>query len=219
MERHEVAQRTKECGIVAVFRTDDTRNLTEAALAAAAGGITVLEFTLTMPNALSLIEKTLPRLPQNVVLGAGTVLDAETARLAILAGAHFVVSPALDLPTIELCHRYGVPAVPGTFTPTEILRAWQAGADLIKLFPACSVGPRFIAEVLGPFPGIPFVAAAVGSLDMIPEYIAAGTAACCVLGNGIGGPEAYAAGDYDRITRESKKLIAAVEQGRKKMAK
>ncbi len=216
MNRSEIAQKTKACGIVAVFRTDDTKNLIDAALAAVAGGIKVLEFTLTMPNALALIEQTLPKLPKDVILGAGTVLDTETARLAILAGAQFVVSPTLDLKMIEMCHRYGVAVTPGTFTPTEILQAWQAGADLIKLFPACCVGPRFISEVSGPFPGIPFVAAAIGSTDLIPDYIAAGTAACCVLGNGIGGPDAYAQGKFDVITKESQKLLALVEQGRKK---
>lgn len=201
-----------------MFRTDDTRNLIEAALAVAAGGIGVLEFTLTMPGALSLLEKTLPRLPKGVALGAGTVLDAETARLAILAGAHFVVSPGLDVGMIEMCHRYGVPTMPGAFTPTEIMKAWQSGADLVKIFPAFCVGPRFVAEVSGPFPGIPFVAAAIGPLENIPEYIAAGTAACCVLGNGIGG-SAYAEGRFDVMTREAAKLKSAAESGRKRMAK
>jgi len=212
----QIVQTTRDCGIVAVFRADDTKNLIDSALAAAAGGITVLEFTLTMPGALGLIEKLLPKLPKGVILGAGTVLDAETARMAILSGAQFVVSPGLDLKMIEMCHRYGVPVTPGTFTPTEIMQAQQAGADLIKLFPACCVGSRFITEVLGPFPGIQFVASSIGSWDNIPEYIAAGAAACCVLGNGLGGPEAYANGKFDIITKEAKRVIALVEQGRRK---
>jgi len=218
MDRQEVAQRTKGCGIVAVYRTMDTTNLIDAAKAAADGGLTVLEFTLTMPKALDLVERARAKLPTNVALGAGTVLDAETARLAIMAGADFVVSPALDLKTIEMCHRYNVPMAPGVFTPTEILQAWQAGADMIKIFPSFPLGPRFVAEVSGPFPGIPFVMAAIGDLNLIPDYIANGAAACCVLGNAIGGAEAYAKGRYDAVTKAAQALATAVVQGRKQRA-
>ena len=215
MNRIEVIQRTMKCGLVAVFRTNDTAGLIEAAEAVIAGGIDVIEFTLTMPNALSIVEKARAKLPDTVAVGAGTVLDAETARLAILAGAHFVVSPALDIKMIEMCHRYGVPAVPGALTPTEIMQAWQAGADVVKIFPIFQVGPRYITEISGPFPGIPFVASSIGSLDTIPDYIAAGTAACCLLGNGIGG-DAYAQRKFDQMTKAAQQLCAAVEEGKKK---
>jgi 2-dehydro-3-deoxyphosphogluconate aldolase / (4S)-4-hydroxy-2-oxoglutarate aldolase len=215
MNRIEVVQRTRECGLVAVFRTNDTSGLIEAAEAVIAGGIDVIEFTLTMPNALSIVEKARGKLPDTVAVGAGTVLDAETARMAILAGAQFVVSPSLDIKMIEMCHRYGVPVVPGALTPTEIMQAWQAGADIIKIFPAFQVGPRYIAEISGPFPGIPFVASSIGSLDTIPEYMAVGTAACCLLGNGIGG-DAYTQRKFDQMTQAARQLSAAVQQGRLK---
>jgi 2-dehydro-3-deoxyphosphogluconate aldolase / (4S)-4-hydroxy-2-oxoglutarate aldolase len=215
MNRIEVVQRTRECGLIAVFRTNDTSGLIEAAEAVIAGGIDVIEFTLTMPNALSIVEKARAKLPNTVAVGAGTVLDAETARMAILAGAQFVVSPGLDIKMIEMCHRYGIPAVPGALTPTEIMQAWQAGADLVKIFPAYQVGPRYIAEISGPFPGIPFVASSIGSLDTIPEYMAVGTAACCLLGNGIGG-DAYTQRKFDQMTQAARQLSAAVQQGRLK---
>jgi 2-dehydro-3-deoxyphosphogluconate aldolase/(4S)-4-hydroxy-2-oxoglutarate aldolase len=215
MDRINVIERTRKCGLVAVFRTNDTAGLIDAAQAVIAGGIDVIEFTLTMPNALSIVEKARAKLPDTVAVGAGTVLDAETARLAILAGAQFVVAPSLDLKTIEMCHRYGVPVTPGALTPTEIMQARQAGADMIKIFPIFQVGPRYITEISGPFPDIPFVASSIGSLDTIPEYIAAGTAACCLLGNGIGG-DAYAQRKFDQMTQAARQLCAAVEEGKKK---
>jgi 2-dehydro-3-deoxyphosphogluconate aldolase/(4S)-4-hydroxy-2-oxoglutarate aldolase len=215
VSKQEVFKRVTDCGIVAVFRAQDPSNLIEASEAIGAGGLKVVEYTLTMPNALAWVEKAVAKLPADMIVGAGTVLDAETARLAILAGAHFVVSPALDVKMIEMCHRYGVPAVPGTFSPTEIMQAQQAGADMIKLFPAFPLGPKYIAEVSGPFPGIPFVAASIGSLDNIPDYIAAGTAACCVLGNGVGG-DAYSQRKFDQMTQAAQQIAAAVRQGRLK---
>jgi 2-dehydro-3-deoxyphosphogluconate aldolase / (4S)-4-hydroxy-2-oxoglutarate aldolase len=213
LSKQEVFKRVTDCGIVAVFRAQDPTHLLEAAQAIAAGGLKVIEITLTMPNALAWVEKAVAKLPADITVGAGTVLDAETARLAILSGAHFVVSPGLDVKMIEMCHRYGVSAVPGTFSPTEIMQAQQAGADMIKIFPAFPLGPKFVTEVSGPFPGIPFVAASIGSLDNIPDYIAAGTAACCVLGNGVGG-DAYNRRKFDQMTQAAQKIAAAVQQGR-----
>ncbi len=215
LSKQEVFKRVTDCGIVAVFRAQDPTSLLDAAQAIAAGGLKVVEITLTMPNALAWVEKAVAKLPADITIGAGTVLDAETARLAILAGAHFVVSPGLDLKMIEMCHRYGVPAVPGTFSPTEIMQAQQAGADMIKLFPTFPLGPKYISEVSGPFPGIPFVAAAIGAWDTIPDYIAAGTAACCVLGNGVGG-DAYNQHKFDQMTKAAQQISAYVQQGRLK---
>lgn len=214
MDRTEVVRRTRKCGLVAVFRTNDTEGLIDAARAVIAGGIDVIEFTLTMPNALAILEKARAKLPDTVAVGAGTVLDAETARLAILSGAHFVVSPGLDVGMIEMCHRYGIPVVPGALTPTEVMQARKAGADLVKIFPIFQVGPRYIAELSGPLPDIPFVASSIGSVDTIPEYIAAGAAACCLLGNAIGG-DAYTRREFDRMTEAARQLSAAVAQGRR----
>ena len=137
-------KRIVDAGVIAVVRLAEASQLARVADAIKAGGVDAIEFTMTTPGALKIIEATADRFGDEVLLGAGTVLDAETARAAILAGAQFIVSPITDFPSIELCLRYGKVIMPGTFTPTEILRAWQAGADLIKVFPATAVGPALL---------------------------------------------------------------------------
>ena len=147
MSRETDLQRVVNCGIIAVVRAPDPAGLVDVVRALADGGVTVAEVTFTIPNALDVIREVSRQLGDRVLLGAGTVLDAETARAAILAGADFVVSPTLNLDVIRLCRRYDKLVMPGAFTPTEILTAWEAGADIVKVFPADIVGPAFFKAV------------------------------------------------------------------------
>ena len=151
MSRLQVVQDVAASGVVAVIRMKDPSKLKGVADALIAGGVTAMEVTMTVPGAVGLIEQLAKDLPAGLRLGAGTVLDAETARQVILAGATFIVAPTLDLRTIEMCHRYDVAAMPGCFTPTEILDAWDAGADIVKVFPATTLGPSYFVpnETIG----------------------------------------------------------------------
>ena len=134
--RADTVTRIADCGIVAVIRMQDRSRVRAVVDALAAGGITALEVTMTVPGAIDLIGQLAPTLPRGFVLGAGTILDAETARLAILSGAQFIVGPVFRPEVVAMCHRYDIAAMPGCFTPTEILAAWEAGADVVKVFPA-----------------------------------------------------------------------------------
>src|SRR5437899_7411690 len=137
-------------GIVAVVRSPDSAQLVEVARALADGGVTVVEITMTVPNALDVLRQVRQALGDRVLLGAGTVLDAETARAVLLAGAEYIVAPTVNLEVIKLCRRYDKLVMPGAFTPTEILTAWEAGADIVKVFPADVVGPAYCTALRGP---------------------------------------------------------------------
>ena len=143
MSREQYLQRVLECGIVAVVRFSDPEPLVAVMEALAAGGVTVAEVTFTVPDALSVIRAAKRQLGDRILLGAGTVLDSETARAAILAGAEFIVAPNLNLDVIKTCRRYDKLVMPGAFTPTEVVTAWEAGADIVKVFPADVIGPLF----------------------------------------------------------------------------
>ncbi|MHB0856296.1 MAG: bifunctional 4-hydroxy-2-oxoglutarate aldolase/2-dehydro-3-deoxy-phosphogluconate aldolase [Anaerolineae bacterium] len=213
MDKQTIIQRMTDCGIAAVFRTNDTEGLIPAAAAFCAGGVPIIEFTMTMPGAVRLIERAREELPEGAILGAGTVLDAASARIAILAGAQFVVSPVLDAEVVDLCRRYGVLMIPGVMTPTEIMQALRLGVEVVKLFPACSVGARGLAELLGPFPGLRIVAAAVGGSEYVGDYIASGAAVVCVGGQVVDA-RAYAARDGDTIRQAAAGLVDAVRVAR-----
>jgi 2-dehydro-3-deoxyphosphogluconate aldolase/(4S)-4-hydroxy-2-oxoglutarate aldolase len=152
-----VLKEIESTGVVAVIRMKEPAKLRSVVDAMIAGGVRALEVTMTVPGAVGLIETLARDLPEEFQLGAGTVLDPETARHVILAGASFIVAPALNLKTIEMAHRYDVAVLPGCFSPTEILTAWEAGADVIKVFPATALGPTFFKDMRGPFPQIPLM--------------------------------------------------------------
>src|SRR5947208_6883798 len=166
--------------------------------ALAAGGVTVAEVTFTVPNALDVIRAAKKQLGDRVLLGAGTVLDPETARAALLAGAEFIVAPNLNLDVIRLCQRYDKLVMPGAFTPTEILTAWEAGADIVKVFPADVVGPAFFKAMRGPFPQIRLMPTGGVDLASAAAFLKAG--ACCL---GIGGQlvdaKLVAGGEFDKL--------------------
>src|SRR5260370_26101669 len=145
-------RRVLDSGIVAVVRAPDSDHMVEVARALADGGVTVVEFTMSVPNALDVLRQVRQALGDRILLGAGTVLDVETARAVMLAGAEFIVAPTLNLDVIRMCRRYDKLVMPGAFTPTEILTAWAAGADIVKVFPAEVVGPAFFKALRAPLP-------------------------------------------------------------------
>jgi 2-dehydro-3-deoxyphosphogluconate aldolase/(4S)-4-hydroxy-2-oxoglutarate aldolase len=213
MTRSEQLQRILDVGIVAVVRSPDSHQLIDVAKALAEGGVTVMEITFSVPNALEVIRQVRHHLGERVLLGAGTVLDPETARAAILAGAEFIVAPTLNLDVIHLCHRYDKAVMPGAFTPTEILTAWEAGADVVKVFPAEVVGPAFFKALRGPLPQIRVMPTGGVDLNTAAEFLKAG--ACCL---GVGGqlvdPKAVATGNFDRIRDLARQYIETVKKAR-----
>src|SRR5437773_1836255 len=187
-----------ECGIVAVVRSPDSQQLVEVARALAEGGVSVVEITMTVPHALDVLRQVRQALGDRLLLGAGTVLDPETARAAILAGAEYVVAPTVNIDVIRLCHRYDKLVMPGAFTPTEILAAWEAGADIVKVFPADVLGPAFFKALRGPLPQVRLMPTGGVDLTTAAAFLKAG--ACCL---GVGGqlvdPKAVTASDFGRI--------------------
>src|SRR5437870_10765684 len=154
MSKESQLQHVLDCGIVAVVRSPDSQQLVEVCRALAEGGISVVEITMSVSNALDVLRQVRRALGDRVLLGAGTVLDAETARAVLLAGAEYVVAPTVNLDVVRLCRRYDKLVMPGAFTPTEILTAWQAGADVVKVFPADVLGPAFFKALRGPWPPV-----------------------------------------------------------------
>src|SRR5262249_28032460 len=157
MSREAHLRQVLDCGIVAVVRSPDSQQLVEAARAPAAGGVSGVEITLTVPDALDVVRRVRAALGDRLLLGAGTILDPETARAALLAGAEFLVAPTVNLEVIRLCRRYDKLVMPGAFTPTEVLAAWEAGADVVKVFPADVVGPAFFRALRRPLPQVKLI--------------------------------------------------------------
>ncbi|MFO0807192.1 MAG: bifunctional 4-hydroxy-2-oxoglutarate aldolase/2-dehydro-3-deoxy-phosphogluconate aldolase [Gemmataceae bacterium] len=190
--------RVLDCGIVAVVRAPDPRQLVDVIRALADGGVTVAEVTMTVPDALDVLRRARQELGDRILLGAGTVLDTETARAVLLAGAEFIVAPTLDLDVIRLCKRYGKMVMPGAFTPTEVLAAWQAGADIVKVFPAEVVGTAFFRAMRGPLPQVRLMPTGGVDLTTARDFLAAG--ACCLgIGSQLVEPKAIASGDFARL--------------------
>jgi 2-dehydro-3-deoxyphosphogluconate aldolase/(4S)-4-hydroxy-2-oxoglutarate aldolase len=178
-----------------------------------AGGVNAIEVTMTTPGAIDVIKEATARYGDDVLFGVGSVLDPETARATILAGAQFVVCPTLNLKTIEICKRYSVPVVPGAYTPTEILTAWQAGADMVKVFPASIGGPSLIKAIKGPLPQVKLVPVGGVNLDTTADFIRAG-AEIVGVGGSLVSQKALAAQDFDQITQNAIRYIEEVKKGR-----
>src|SRR5260370_16023143 len=174
MQRSAQLQRVLDAGIVAVVRSPDSHRLVDVAKALAEGGVQVMEITFTVPNALEVIRQVKQQLGESILLGAGTVLDTETARAALLAGAEFIVAPTLNLDVIRLCHRYDKLVMPGAFTPTEILTAWEAGADIVEVFAGVVGGPAYIKALRGPLPQVRLMPTGGWALNTPAESLTAG---------------------------------------------
>ena len=211
--RSEVVSAIEACGVIAVIRLQDSSKLRAVVDALAAGGVRALEVTMTVPGAIRLIEEVAPSLPPGFVLGAGTVLDPETARLAILAGARYVVSPVFRPAVLSLCHRYDVAAMPGCFTPTEILAAWEAGADVVKVFPATAVGPGYFKDIHGPLPQVRLMPTGGVTLENTGDWIKAGAVAVGV-GTALLERKTIEAGDYPAVTARAARFVEAVASAR-----
>jgi 2-dehydro-3-deoxyphosphogluconate aldolase/(4S)-4-hydroxy-2-oxoglutarate aldolase len=204
----------RECA-VAILRVEDAAQLVPVVDALAAGDVRAIEVTMTIPGALDVLPELTSRAFGRAVVGAGTVLDAETARLVILAGARFVVGPTFRPDIVQLCHRYDVAAIPGAYTPTEILAAWEAGADLVKLFPAGRLGPAYLRDVLAPLPQLRLLPTGGVTADNAADFLAAGAVAVG-LGGALVDRDAVARGDYARITEQARRLASAVREARQR---
>lgn len=206
-------QRVLDSGLVAIVRAADDAHLVETIGALADGGVHITEVTLTVPNALDVIRKAKQKYGDRITIGAGTVLDTESARAAILAGAQFLVSPTTNLDVIKLCKRYEVLVFPGAFTPTEILTAWEAGADVVKVFPSEVLGPAFFRAMNRPLPQIRLMPTGGVDLNTAAEYLRAG--ACCLgVGTQLVDPKAIARQDYEYLRGLAFQYRQAVKLGR-----
>jgi 2-dehydro-3-deoxyphosphogluconate aldolase/(4S)-4-hydroxy-2-oxoglutarate aldolase len=203
----------EDSGIIAVIRAQKAEEAVEIARAVFEGGIVPIEITLTVPDAFTVMEEIRRSLGERILLGAGTVLDAEGARRAIRAGAEFLVSPMLNPEMVHLCREDGKIAIPGAFTPTEIMAAWRGGADIVKIFPASVGGPELIKDLRGPFPQIKFLPTGGVTLDNVSQFIKAGAVAVAVGGNIID-KKAVSLGKFDVITENSRKFLAAVKNAK-----
>jgi len=204
----------REVGLVPIVRAPSPEDAMRAAEAIVAGGIGIAEITMTVPGALKVMEAVAERYGDKVLLGAGTILDTETCRAAMLAGAEFIVTPALDVRVIEMARRYSKPIFPGALTPTEVLTAWQAGADMVKIFPCGPVGgPKYIKALKGPLPHIEMVPTGGVNLETAADFIKAGASAVAVGGELVD-VKALKEGKLDQITETAKKFVEAVRAGR-----
>jgi len=218
MTKEQVRERVLEVGIVPVVRATSAKKALAAAEAVAAGGITIVELTMTVPGALDAIAELVKRAGKEVVIGAGTVLDAQTAQKCFDVGAQFLVSPGFDLETVKAARVAGKLIMAGALTPTEVIMAWKAGADFVKVFPASAVGgPSYLKALRGPLPQVPLVPTGGVNLNTAADFLRAGAAAL-----GIGGelvsPSALESGNTTPITEAAKKYLAIVRQTREEQA-
>jgi 2-dehydro-3-deoxyphosphogluconate aldolase/(4S)-4-hydroxy-2-oxoglutarate aldolase len=202
-----------ESGVVAIVRLDDYSTAVEMVQALMQGGITAIEFTYTNPAAGEAVATVKAALGDRVQVGAGTVLDSETARIAILQGADFIVTPIVNISTIELCRRYSIPTVIGSFTATEILTAWQAGATYVKVFPASAVGPGYLKDVLGPLPQVKLIPTGGVTIHNAGDFIRAGASAIAV-GSNLVDAKTVRAADWQALTDRAAAFISAVRDAR-----
>jgi 2-dehydro-3-deoxyphosphogluconate aldolase / (4S)-4-hydroxy-2-oxoglutarate aldolase len=213
MSRESTLKRIVEGGIVAVVRAETSEPLVKVVEALALGGVTAAEVTFTVPDAIDVIRQVRRQVGDSVVLGAGTVLDSETARAAILAGAEYIVSPIVNLDVIRLCRRYDKVVMPGAFTPTEVVSAWEAGADVVKIFPADVGGPSYLKALHGPLPQIRLMPTGGVDLSTAESFIKAG--ACCLgIGSSLVDPRAIANGDFARIRELAAAFTSIVQRVR-----
>jgi 2-dehydro-3-deoxyphosphogluconate aldolase/(4S)-4-hydroxy-2-oxoglutarate aldolase len=214
-EKSKVLEALRDCGVVAIIRTDNPTDLVGVSMALSKGGVKFIEITMTVPGALEIIRDAAAQLKDaNVFIGAGTVLDAQTAKAAITAGAQFIVGPGCDIETVKLCNSYGVVVIPGAFTPHEILQAWKAGADVVKVFPADLGGPDYIKTIKEPLPQVELLPTKGIDFNTAAAYIKARAIAVGV-GGALVGKALIAARDYTRITENAAKFTQIVREARK----
>ena len=216
MSREANLRRVLDTGIVSIIRAKSGEQLVNVAKALYEGGIDVIEVTFTVPGVLEIIAAVKKELGDKILLGAGTVLDSETARAAILAGAEFIVTPTVNTDVIKMCNRYSKVIMPGGFTPTEILTAWDAGADIVKVFPAEIGGPGYLKAVHGPLPHVRLLPTGGVNLETLPAFLKSG--ACAVgLGSQLVETKAVESGDMARIRSLAEQYVGLVKKTRSEM--
>jgi 2-dehydro-3-deoxyphosphogluconate aldolase/(4S)-4-hydroxy-2-oxoglutarate aldolase len=214
MQKSEVLQRIREIGVVPVVRASSADEAFAVAEAIKAGGVPILEITMTVPGAIDVIAGLSARYGSEVLVGGGTVLDPETARAAILAGASFIVSPSLNSATIELCRRYSIAVCPGALTPTEVVTAWQAGADVVKVFPCGAMGgAKYLKSLKAPFPQIEMIPTGGVSLETAADFIKAGAVALGV-GADLVDTKAIRNGEPEKVTKAAATYVEIVKKAR-----
>ena len=206
MNRKEVLSHIMSNGVVAVIRMKDTQRLLKVIQAVGAGGVKSIEITMTVPGAIDIIRQLAPSVPGDVLIGAGTVVDRETANKVIDAGAKFVVGPILNLEIIRLCGERNTVVMPGCFSPTEIYTAWIAGADIVKVFPATSLGPKYFKDIRGPFPDIRLMPTGGVTIDNVGEWIAAGAVAVGI-GSDLLDKKAIDEERYEVLTERARRMV------------
>lgn len=213
MNKPSQLERIRQTGIVAVIRAGSGERLVEVAEALLAGGVDVMEVTFTVPRAHRVLEQVAERLGDKILLGAGTVLDGETARLALLCGAEFIVAPTVNLDVIRLCRRYDKLVMPGAFTPTEVLAAWEAGADIVKIFPSDVTGPAYLKALAGPLPQVRLMPTGGVNLQTAASFLEAGAFALGV-GGSLVDPQVVAAGQWEKIEGLARQFVGVVRKAR-----
>lgn len=218
MQKQTILSAILEIGIVPVVRTPTAESALRAIEAIYEGGIRAAEVTMTVPGAVKVLEQLADKFGGKMVLGAGTVLDPETCRICMLAGAQFFVTPALNLKTIEMAQRYSKPICPGALTPTEVLAAWQAGADIVKIFPCDNVGgAKYIKALKGPFPQIEMIPTGGVSLTTAADFLKAGACAVAVGGELVDA-KTIKAGAYEVFTERARQFLEVIAKARAEMA-
>jgi 2-dehydro-3-deoxyphosphogluconate aldolase/(4S)-4-hydroxy-2-oxoglutarate aldolase len=217
MTKQEILSTIRQIGLVPVVRTPSAESALKAIEAIYEGGIRLAEITMTVPGAVRVLERLADHFGDRMLLGAGTVLDPETCRVCMLAGAQFFVTPALNLKTIEMAHRYSKPVTPGALTPTEVLAAWDAGADIVKIFPCDNVGgPKYIKALKAPFPQIEMIPTGGVSLATTGDFLKAGACAVAVGGELIDS-KTIKEGNYGIFTERARRFLDAVKTAREEM--
>ena len=215
MTRKKILQAIIDTGVIAIIRMTNVSRLMEVVEALRAGGIRCIEITLAVPKAAEIIKKLGTSSSLDILVGAGTVLDKKSARQAIKAGAKYIVSPTLWPGMIEICDEYNVVSIPGAFTPTEILKAWNAGADIVKVFPANAVGPQYIEDLRRPLPDLRLLPTSGITVDNAGDYIRVG--ACAVgIGAALTDPHLIERGDFPTLTKMARRLAENIERARRK---
>ena len=213
MSKTKLIEKLLDPGIVAIIRADSSDQLLECAEALVAGGISVMEVTMTTPNAISVIKTVSDALGDKIIMGVGTVLDTETCRMAMLAGARFVVTPVLRPDVVEMCNRYSVPIACGAYTPTEALTAHEMGADFIKIFPADGLGPGYIKAILAPLPQLRIIPTGGVDVNTAGSFLKAGCVAVAA-GSSLVSREILNERDWPALTERARAFVAAVREAK-----
>lgn len=216
MDREVIIKEIEKSGIIAVIRLDDIAKLQKIIEAISCGGVRALEVTMTTPNALQIIKNLSQEVSSEFLIGVGTVLNAKTAEAAINAGAQFVVSPVLKLEVIQMTHSFDKAVIPGAFSPTEILYAWENGADIVKVFPATALGPKYFKDIHGPLPQIKLTPTGGVNLKNAADFMRAG-AACLGVGTALLDKRMIENSDWTGLSEKAASYIEEVKKGRNEL--